>query len=118
MTPTQAIAAKVKGNNLQEPDPNAVPENNIPNEEEETMANVEPTPVEMPTTAEQTVSIPLSGISALIAALTDTQKNLMAFKFHDITAGEMTEFLTNISNIQQCVQYLGDVVKANYGQNL
>lgn len=119
MTPAQTIAAKYKARNMQEPDPNAVPENEsiLPVEEEIPMAETNTAPVQetAPGAAqEQVVVIPVAGISALINALNDTQKNLMEFKFHDVTAGEITDYLSNITNIQQCVQYLGEVVKANY----
>ena len=119
MTPAQAIAAKYKTKNMQEPDPNAVPENEtiLPVEEETPMAETNTAPVQetAPGAAqEQVVVIPVTGISALINALNDTQKNLMEFKFHDVTAGELTDYLANVTNIQQCVQYLGEIVKANY----
>lgn len=118
MTPAQAMAAKVKAKALQEPDPTAVPEieNSTHIEEESTMSETNTAPVQEPVQAapEQTIAIPVTGLSALIGALNDTQKNLMEFKFHDVTAGEITDYLANINNIQQCIQYLGDIVKANY----
>ena len=118
MTPAQAMAAKVKAKALQEPDPTAVPEieNSTHIEEETTMSETNTAPVQEPVQAapEQTIAIPVTGLSALIGALNDTQKNLMEFKFHDVTAGEITDYLANINNIQQCIQYLGDIVKANY----
>lgn len=118
MTPAQTIAAKYKAKNMQEPDPNAVPENEtiLPVEEEIPMAETNTAPVQEPVQAapELTIAIPVTGLSALIGALNDTQKNLMEFKFHDVTAGEITDYLANINNIQQCIQYLGDIVKANY----
>ena len=120
MTPAQAMAAKVKDKAIKEPDPNAVPVNEVTipiiNEEEIPMPETNTVPVNEAPQAnpEQVITIPVTGVSALINALNDTQKNLMEFKFHDVTAGEITNYLSNINNIQQCVQYLGEVVKTNY----
>ena len=118
MTPAQAMAAKVKDKVMKEPDPTAVPENKTatPVKEETPMAeattaSVNEAPQIIP---EQVITIPVNGISALINTLNDTQKNLLNFKFHDVTAGELTNYLANITNIQQCVSYLGEMVKANY----